>query len=210
MAGLLMMTACNQDDKTQPTTPIEPIIFSDVEVGQKFLYQQYVVNNCDSLPDSFEWRDDTLVLEVTGLEESKIFLQESLTEYSENYYENTPPTQYALDFTDDGLLLPEASGLFSPYREDTLRLHIIDDNTVEQSGCYLIHDSSAPTNSAFISTFELGDVSLTDKSVTSKVTVWTTYDLLYDRETIYTAHTIYYDDVSPFNISAFGWNLIEQ
>jgi len=208
MVGLLTLTACQRDDDQSKT--VESIIFSDVEVGQKFLYQRYVVNNCDSLAESFEWRDDTLVLEVTGLEESRIFLQESLTEYSENYYENTPPAQYSLNTTDEGVLLTEASGLFSPYREDTLRLHTINDNTVEQNGCHVLHDSSAPTNGAFISTFELGDVSLKDKSVVSKIAVWINYDLFYDDEKIYTAHTIYHDDVSPFNVSAFGWNLIEE
>lgn len=210
MALLLMIAACNQDDNTQATTPIEPIIFSDVEVGQKFFYQRYVVNNCDSLPGSFEWRDDTLVLEVTGLEESKIFLQESLTEYSENYYENTPPVQYSLDFTDGGLLSVGSSYLFSPYSEDTLRLHTSNDNTVEQNGCHLLHDSSESVIGAFISTFELGDISLMDKSVSSKGEFLTSYDLFYDSEKIYTLHTVFFDDVGPFNVSAFGWNLIEE
>ncbi len=201
MAALLMIAACNQDDNTQATTPVEAIIFSDVEVGQKFLYQRYVVNNIDSLPDSFEWRDDTLVLEVTGLEASRIFLQESLTEYSENYYENTPPIQYALDFVDDKLLLSEASGLFSPYKEDTLRLYTINDT--------LSHDFSAPANGGFVPTFELGDISQRDKSVVCKIEVWITHVLFYDDEKFYTAHSISQSDVSPFISTGGGWNLIE-
>jgi len=202
MVVLLMLTACNQDDNTQPTTPIEPIIFSDAEVGQKFLYQRYVVNNLDSLPGSFEWRDDTLVLEVTGLEQSRVFLQESLTEYSENYYENTTPAQYALDFEDDKLLLTEASGLFSPYREDTLRLYTISDT--------LLHDFSAPSNGGFIPEFELGEISLKDKSVVCEIGVWTTDILFYDNEKVCATHILFFDDVSPFNVSASGWSLIEE
>ena len=206
-----MMTACKQDDNTQLTTPIEPIIFSDVEVGQKFLYQRYVVNDCDLLPDGFEWRDDTLVLKVIGLEESRIFLQESLTEYSENYYENTPPHQYPLNITDGGLSLTEVSGsrLFSSYSNDTLRLSPVRD-TLVQSGCELSLSFAFP-DVAHIPTFELGDVSQTNKLIVGTPGLWGADYLIYDDEKIYTAHSVGYTDVGPpFYTSASGWNLIEE
>jgi len=208
--GVMLLAGCCQDDDNQPTVT-EPIIFSDLEVGQKFLYQRYVVNNCDSLPDSFEWRNDTLMLEVTGLEESRIFLQESLTEYSENYYENTPPAQYPLNITDDGLSLTEVSGsgLFSPFY-DTLRLHSVNDNIVEQNGCDLLLDGSHLTDIAHILTFKLGDISQTDKSIIGALIGWQAGYLIYDNEKVFTALAISSNDTYPFISYGMGWNLIEE
>lgn len=205
-AALIFVTACHQDDDSEPTT--EPINLSDLKVGQKSLYQRYSVTNCDTLPTNFAWQNDTLILEVTGTA-SELFLKESLTEYSESYSENMTLVQYSVSVIDEGLLLSGTLGseLFSLYRGDTLWLSPIYDSTVTQDGCY--SSPSIFSNIALMPNFELGDISQTNKSIVSDSWGFATNYLIYDSEKLCTTHTPAINDVS-FIVFANGWNLIEE
>lgn len=205
LTALILVAAC--DEPIVINLNLNHVNLSDLQVGQKSLYQKYRVSDCNMLPTHFEWENDTLILEVTGTA-SALFLKESLTEYSESYSESMPIIEYPVSVISEGLLLTGTLGseLFELYRNDTLFLNPIYSSTVTQDRCY--SSPSTFSNVALIPNFELGDISQTDKSIVSNQWGFATNYLIYDNGKVCTAHTPAFNDAS-FVTFVNGWNLIE-
>ncbi len=210
MVGLMLLTACKQDDTIDPgSTQVD---FSNLKVGQKSFYRAYRIDDCSDV-SSFEWTGDTLVLEVRGTT-SDLLLHESLTEYSPTFDAETPAEQYPVSRIAEGVLLPERlqSQLFYFYDNDTLRINPVHDITLQQDGCLLTDNDNiifVGNDIAYLPLFEIGEIRQQEKTVVS-CEPWLELDgyLIYD-EYLHVSHRAFFSDTPPFT-TVGGWCLLEE
>lgn len=197
ITGLILLTACRQDDKPfMPTFFNDQVNFSDLKAGQQSLYRAYQAD-CADMEGTFEWTEDTLVLEVMS-GESGLFLQESFTKYSPSYNEAQPTVQYPISSINDGVLLPErsASQLFYFYANDTIRLNPTHDVTLEQDVCLLKNNDDVfiGNDIGYVPSFKIGEVEQEEKTAVSCEPFFELDGyLIYDNEQLHVSHVTFFN-----------------
>ena len=203
----LLLSACTKDDDNQsnPETPKNYVSLKSPKIGQQNMYVQYK-KEC-AQDDSFQYTGDTLLLTVAEVGPTTILI-ESFTEGSTNLSEMEDAT-YPLYSYENYILIPEreASWLFFFYGNDTIHLNREADVELTQDNCVLAYLNGEPfigNEIGSITSFEIGDIAITNKSAISCVPVIMDIEayLIYDEKGIEVSSTM---DLLGSNLSGWVW-----
>ncbi len=183
--ALILSSACTKDDdKPSYQAPRDNYInLMSPSEGQENMYVRFT-NECAE-NGAFTYPGDTLILSVIETDTTTLF-KESFTAGSE-HFADMEDAFYAVHGTDDYILIPHRlhSTLFFFYGNDTIHLSHAPDLELTQNNCNLIYPNGeifTGDEIASLATFNMGDITLTDKTAVSCVPPFLDLDayLIYD------------------------------
>ncbi len=205
--SLLLLSACTKDDDNQsdPETPKNYVSLKSPKTGQQNMYVQYR-KECGQ-DDSFQYTGDTLILSVIESDTATL-LKETFTSGSTNLSEMEDAI-YPIYPNEDYILIPErqASWLFFFYGNDTIHLNQPADVELTQDNCvltYLNGETFIGNEIASITSYEIGDIGLFNKSAISCVPPIMDIEayLIYDKKGIEVSSTM---DLLGSNLNGWVW-----
>ena len=201
VTAVVLLTACKKDNPSTPASPpsqANEVNLTTLANGQQSTYLGYETV-CNHAADSFNYRQDTLILSVLDDESGQFYFQEDLTPYSTSRVNGTfmKPITYRVIRTENYLLIPDRneSLLFYFYGNDTIQLQPAARVPLHQQDCILAHDSDNPfigNDIGFFDSFDVGPITMQQKTAVSCVPAMMQLEayLIYDENRLYMSHTI--------------------
>ena len=214
--AVFIAVSCTDNEKDNLIFPDEPDrsrvnLFSPTP-GQETMYLGYQ-QSCDSA--DFRWTGDTLVTQIVE-EGGELYISEQFTPGSPSYQGAGSAVVYPISTKSGVVTLPQrqSSALFNFYGSDNIYLQPSDRIKLEQTGCLIATNDSIFIGDDIgrIGRFEIGEISIKDKTAVSCVPVIDidAY-LIYDKYQLYMSHKVSSSSFwgQPLGTDVWGWVMVE-
>jgi len=213
----LFVFSCSpkEEDPFLPPNTDNRVDFSNLQEGQLSSFIRYTTK-CDDLNDSFEYTQDTLLLEVIK-QNGNLFFKEMVTLNSPLYTSGAfvNPVTYPVTASEDNIYIPErsASSLFFFYENDYIYLNPKHDMDLIQEGCRLLQDGQPfiGNDIGAVASFEVGNIKISDKtSISCEPLEDLDAYLIYDNKHLQVSHVIIQEGLIGWSEeTVYGWKALE-